>query len=155
MRWLVLACALAAPAFGAACGGGERAQTNASTTTAATLGGIDRLAAEANRAERLLEARVRGLTEIDSFSDVEPRLEGLELELREAADRLQALQLSTDLDAPRDGLAQALRGLASTLEGIRSDIENLDVGGALDALGNLDLGDADAAIEEIQRLAGA
>jgi hypothetical protein len=153
MRWLVLACALAVSAFGAACGGDERAVTD-STTTAATLGGIDRLAAEANRAERLLEERVRALAEVESLSDVRPRLEGLELELREAADRLQALQLSTDLDAPRDGLARALRTLASTLDGIRSDIENLDVGGALDALGNLDLGDAEAAIEEIQRLAG-
>jgi len=37
---------------------------------------------------------------------------------------------------------------------VRSDVENLDVAGALDALGNLDLSDAEAAIEEIQRLAG-
>jgi hypothetical protein len=154
MRWLLPVCVLAVSALGAACGGDERAATTASTTTAATLGGIDRLAAEANRAERLLEQRVRALTEVDSLSDVAPRLEKLELELLEAADRLQALRLSTDLDAPRDGLAGVLRRLASTLHGMRSDIENLDVGGALDALGHLDLGDAEAAIEEIQRLAG-
>jgi hypothetical protein len=154
MRWLVLACALAVLAFGSACGGDERSATTDSTTTAAPLGGIDRLAAEANRAERMLEERVRALAEVESLSDVGPRLEGLELELREAADRLGALQLSPDLDAPRDGLAQALRSLASTLDRIRSDIENLDVGGALDALGGVDLGDAEAAIEEIERLAG-
>jgi hypothetical protein len=101
----------------------------------------------------MLEERVSALAEVESLSDVGPRLEGLELELREAADRLGALQLSPDLDAPRDGLAQALRSLASTLDRIRSDIENLDVGGALDALGGVDLGDAEAAIEEIERLA--
>jgi hypothetical protein len=155
MRWLVLACALAAFAFGAACGGDEQAATTAPTTTAAKLGGIDRLAAEANRAERLLEERVRALAEVDSLSDVGPRLAERELELREVADRLQALQLSTDLDAPRDGLTRALRRLASALDDIRSDIENLDVGEALDALGNLDLGDAETAIEEIQRLAAS
>jgi hypothetical protein len=44
--------------------------------------------------------------------------------------------------------------LAETLGDVRSDVENLDVGGALDALGNLDLSDAEAAIAEIQRLTG-
>jgi hypothetical protein len=52
-------------------------------------------------------------------------------------------------------LTRALRRLASALDDIRSDIENLDVGEALDALGNLDLGDAETAIEEIQRLAAS
>jgi chromosome segregation ATPase len=120
--------------------------------TAPALGGIDRLAAEANRTERLLEDRVRALTEIDSLTDVSPRLQGLETELQNSAKRLEALELSNDLVAPRDGLAQALRSLAETLGDVRSDVENL--GGALDALGNLDLSDAEAAIAEIQRLTG-
>jgi hypothetical protein len=85
---------------------------------------------------------------------VSRRLEGLEGELQNAVKRLEALQLSNDLVAPRNGLAQALRGVAETLGDVRSDVENLDVGGALDALGNLDLSDAEAAIAEIQRLAG-
>jgi hypothetical protein len=118
------------------------------------LGGVDRLAAEANRTERLLEDRVRALTEIDSLTDVSPRLKGLETELQNAAKRLEGLQLSNDLIAPRDGLARALRSLAEMLGDVRSDMENLDVSGALDALGNLDLSDAEAAIAEIQRLAG-
>jgi hypothetical protein len=154
MRWLMFVCVLAVSAFAAGCGGDERGATTEPTTTAPALGGIDRLVAEANQAERLIEERVRALTEVESPSDVGPRLEDLELELREAAGRLQALQLSPDLDGPRDGLAEALRKLASTLEGVRSDLESLDLGGALDALGNLDLRDAEAAIQEIQRLGG-
>jgi hypothetical protein len=85
---------------------------------------------------------------------VSPRLKGLETELQNAAKRLEGLELSNDLIAPRDGLARALRSLAETLADVRSDVENLDVSGALDALGNLDLSDAEAAIAEIQRLAG-
>jgi hypothetical protein len=55
--------------------------------------------------------------------------------------------------------ATALVAMCAVLAGcgdkhVRSDVEHLDVGGALDALGNLDLSDAKAAIEEIQRLAG-
>jgi hypothetical protein len=138
----------------AGCGDKKTVAPTEATTTAPALGGIDRLAAEANRTERLLEDRVRALTEIDSLTDVSPRLEGLETELQNAAKRLEALELSNDLVAPRDGLARALRTLADTLDGVRSDVENLDVGGALDALGNLDLSDAEAAIAEIQRLAG-
>jgi hypothetical protein len=139
----------------AGCGGSEEATANAPvTTTAPALGGIDRLAAEANRTERVLEDRVKALTEVDSVSDVGPELENVVTELHQSAGRLQALQLSSDLEAPRDGLAQALRSLADTLEDVRSEVENLDVGGALDALGNLDLSDAEAAIAEIQRLAG-
>jgi hypothetical protein len=138
----------------AACGDKETVAPSLATTTAPALGGIDRLAAEANRTERLLEDRVRALTEIDSLTDVSPRLQGLETELQDSAERLEALELSNDLVAPRDGLAQALRSLAETLGDVRSDVENLDVGGALDALGNLDLSDAEAAIAEIQRLAG-
>jgi hypothetical protein len=138
----------------AGCGDKETVATTQATTTAPALGGIDRLAAEANRTERLLEDRVRALTEIDSLRDVSPRLQGLETALRNSAKRLEALELSNDLVAPRDGLAQALRSLAETLGDVRSDVENLDVGGALDALGNLDLSDAEAAIAEIQRLAG-
>ncbi len=83
-----------------------------------------------------------------------PRLKGLETELQNAAKRLEGLELSNDLVAPRNALAQALRSLAETLGDVRTDVENLDVGGALDALGNLDLSDAEAAIAEIQRLAG-
>ena len=138
----------------AGCGDEETVAPTQATTTAPVLGGIDRLAAEANRTERLLEERVRALAEVDSLADVSPRLEGLETELEDAAKRLEALQLSDDLVAPRDGLAQALRSLAETLRDVRSDVENLDVSGALDALGNLDLSDAEAAIAEIQRLAG-
>jgi len=138
----------------AGCGDKETDAPTQATTTAPALGGIDRLAAEVNRTERLLEDRVRALTEIDSLTDVSRRLEGLEGELQNAVKRLEALQLSNDLVAPRNGLAQALRGVAETLGDVRSDVENLDVGGALDALGNLDLSDAEAAIEEIQRLAG-
>jgi len=138
----------------AGCGDKETAAPTQATTTAPALGGIDRLAAEVNRTERLLEDRVRALAEIDSLTDVSRRLEGLEGELQNAVKRLEALQLSNDLVAPRNGLAQALRGVAETLGDVRSDVENLDVGGALDALGNLDLSDAEAAIAEIQRLAG-
>jgi hypothetical protein len=138
----------------AACGDKETVAPTQATTTAPALGGIDRLAAEANRTERLLEDRVRALTEIDSLTDVSPRLQGLETELQNSAERLEALELSNDLVAPRDGLAQALHSLAETLGDVRSDVENLDVGDALDALGNLDLSDAEAAIAEIQRLAG-
>jgi hypothetical protein len=144
---LVAVCAVLA-----GCGDKETAAPTQATTPA--LGGIDRLAAEANRTERLLEDRVRALTEIDSLTDVSPRLQGLETELQNAAKRLEGLELSNDLVAPRDGLAQALRSLAETLGDVRSDVENLDVGGALDTLGNLDLSDAEAAIAEIQRLAG-
>jgi hypothetical protein len=156
-RWGLCLCAFVLVAVCAAlagCGNKETAATTQATTTAPTLGGIDRLAAEANRIERLLEDRVMALAEIDSLTDVSPQLEGLETELKNAADRLEGLQLSKDLEAPRDGLARALRGLADTLRGVRSDVENLDLGGALDALGNLDLSDAEAAIAEIQRLAG-
>ena len=138
----------------AGCGDKETVAPTQATTTAPALGGIDRLTAEANRTERLLEDRVRALTEIDSLTDVSPRLQGLETALRNSAKRLEALELSNDLVAPRDGLAQALRSLAETLGDVRSDVENLDVGGALDALGNIDLSDAEAAIAEIQRLAG-
>ena len=138
----------------AGCGDKETVAPTQATTTAPALGGIDRLAAEANRTERLLEDRVRALMEIDSLTDVSPRLQGLETELQNSAKRLEALDLSNDLVAPRDGLAQALRSLAETLGDVRSDVENLDVGGALDALGNLDLSDAEAAIAEIQRLTG-
>jgi hypothetical protein len=138
----------------AGCGDKESVAPTQATTTPPALGGIDRLAAEANRTERLLEDRVRALTEIDSLTDVSPRLKGLETELQNAAKRLESLELSNDLIAPRDGLARALRSLAETLGDVRSDVENLDVGGALDALGNLDLSDAEAAIAEIQRLAG-
>jgi hypothetical protein len=138
----------------AGCGNKEAVAPTEATTTAPALGGIDRLAAEANRTERLLEGRVRALAEIDSLTDVSPRLEALETELQNAAKRLEGLELSNDLVAPRDGLAQALRSLAETLGEVRSDVESLDLGGALDALGNLDLSDAEAAIAEIQRLAG-
>ena len=138
----------------AGCGDKETVAPTHATTTAPALGGIDRLAAEANRTERLLEDRVRALMEIDSLTDASPRLQGLETELQNSAKRLEALELSNDLVAPRDGLAQALRSLAETLGDVRSDVENLDVGGALDALGNLDLSDAEAAIAEIQRLSG-
>ena len=137
----------------AGCGDKATVAPTQATTTAPALGGIDRLAAEANRSERLLEDRVRALAEIDSLTDVSPRLEELEAELQSAAKRLEALQLSNDLVAPRNALAQALRSLAETLGDVRSNVENLDVGGALDALGNLDLSDAEAAIAEIQRLA--
>ena len=156
-RWGLCLCGfmlVAVCAVLAGCGNKETAAPTQPTTTAPTLGGIDRLAAEANRTERLLEDRVRALTESDSLTDVSPRLKGLETELQNAADRLEGLQLSNDLVAPRDGLARALRGLADTMRDVRSDVENLDVAGALDALGNLDLSDAEAAIEEIQRLAG-
>ena len=153
MRWMVLACAAVA-FLPAGCGGGEATTTAPPTTTASALGGIDRLAEEANRTEQLLEDRVRALTEIDSLSDVDPKLEGVVTELQQAAGRLQNLQLSSELDATRDALANALSDLADTLEEVRSEIESLDVGGALDALGNLDLSDAEAAIAEIQRLAG-
>jgi hypothetical protein len=146
---LVAVCAVLA-----GCGDKETVTPTQATTTAPVLGGIDRLAAEANRTERILEDRVRALAEIDSLADVGPRLEGLETELEDAAKRLEALQLSDDLVAPRNALAQALRSLAETLGDVRSDVENLDVGGALDKLGNLDLSDAEAAIAEIQRLAG-
>jgi hypothetical protein len=146
---LVAVCAVLA-----GCGNEETVAPTQVTTTAPALGGIDRLAAEANRTERLLEDRVRALTEIDSLTDVSPRLKALETELQNAAKRLAGLQLSNDLVAPRDGLARALRSLAETLGDVRSDVENLDVGAALDALGNLDLSDAEAAIAEIQRLAG-
>ena len=145
---LVAVCAVLA-----GCGDEETLAPTQATTTAPALGGIDRLAAEANRSERLLEDRVRALAEIDSLTDVSPRLEELEAELQSAAKRLEALQLSNDLVAPRNALAQALRSLAETLGDVRSNVENLDVGGALDALGNLDLSDAEAAIAEIQRLA--
>jgi hypothetical protein len=47
------------------CGDKETVAPTQATTTAPTLGGIDRLAAEANRTERLLKDRVRALTEID------------------------------------------------------------------------------------------
>jgi hypothetical protein len=156
-RWGLCVCAtvlVAVCAVLAGCGDKETVAPTQATTTAPALGGIDRLAAEANRTERLLEDRVRALTEIDSLTDVSPRLEGLESELRNGAKRLEALELSNDLVAPRNSLAQALRSLAGTLGDVRSDVENLDVGGALDALGNLDLSDAEAAIAEIQRLAG-
>jgi hypothetical protein len=156
-RWGLCLCAtvlVATCPVLAGCGDKEAAATTQATTTTPALGGIDRLAAEANRTERLLEDRVRALAEIDSLTDVSPRLKGLETELENAAKRLEELQLSSNLVAPRDGLAQALRSLADTLGDVRSDVENLDVGGALDALGNLDLSDAEAAIEEIQRLAG-
>ena len=156
-RWGLCLCVIvlvAICAVLAGCGNKETAAPTQATTTAPTLGGIDRLVAEANRIERLLEDRVRALAEIDSLTDVSPQLEGLETDLKNAADRLEGLQLSNDLEAPRDGLARALRGLADTLRGVRSDVENLDVGGALDALGDLDLSDAEAAIAEIQRLAG-
>jgi hypothetical protein len=146
---LVAVCAVLA-----GCGDRETVAPTQATTTAPALGGIDRLAAEANRTERLLEDRVRALTEIDSLTDVSPRLKGLETELQNAAKRLEGLELSNDLIAPRDGLAEALRSLAETLGDVRSDVENLDVGGALAALGNLDLSDAEAAIAEIQNLAG-
>jgi len=153
MRWMVLPCAAVA-FLAAGCGGGEATTTAPPTTTAPALGGIDRLAEEANRTEQLLEDRVRALTEIDSLSDVDPKLEGVVMELQQAAGRLQNLQLSSELDAPRDALANALSDLADTLEEVRSEIESLDVRGALDAFGNLDLSDAEAAIAEIQRLAG-
>ena len=156
-RWGLCLCATALVAICAVlagCGDKEAAAPTQATTTAPALGGIDRLAAEANRTEQLLENRVRALAKIDSFTDLSPQLEGLETELESAAKRLEGLQLSNDLVVPRDGLAQALRILADTLGDVRSDVENLDVAGALDALGNLDLSDAEAAIEEIQRLAG-
>jgi hypothetical protein len=156
-RWGLCLCTImlaAAVAVLAGCGDKETAAPTQATTTAPALGGIDKLTAEANRTERLLEDRVRALTEIDSLTDVSPQLEGLETELQNAANRLESLQLSNDLVAPRDGLARALRSLADTLRDVRSDVENLDLGGALDALGNLDLSDAEAAIAEIQRLAG-
>jgi hypothetical protein len=146
---LVATCAVLA-----GCGDKETAAPTQATTTAPALGGIDKLTAEADRTEQLLEDRVRSLTQIDSLSDVGPQLEGVVTELQQAAGRLQALQLSSELDAPRDALARALRSLADTLDNVRSDVENLDLGGALDALGNLDLSDAEAAIAEIQRLAG-
>ena len=146
---LVAVCAVLA-----GCGDKETVAPTEATTTAPALGGIDRLAAEANRTERLLEDRVKALAEIDSLTDVSPQLQGLETELQQAAGRLQALELSSELDAPREALANALRALADTIENVRSDIENLDLDGALDALGNLDLSDAEAAIAEIQRLAG-
>jgi hypothetical protein len=156
-RWGLCLCTImlaAAVAVLAGCGDKETAAPTQATTTAPALGGIDKLTAEANRTERLLEDRIRALTEIDSLTDVSPQLEGLETELQNAANRLESLQLSNDLVAPRDGLARALRSLADTLRDVRSDVENLDLGGALDALGNLDLSDAEAAIAEIQRLAG-
>jgi hypothetical protein len=156
-RWGLCLCGfmlVAVCAVLAGCGNKGTAAPTQPTTTAPTLGGIDRLAAEANRIERLLEDRVRALAEIDSLTDVSPQLKGLETELQNAADRLEGLQLSNDLMGPRDGLARALRVLADTMRDVRSDVENLDVAGALDALGNLDLSDAEAAIEEIQRLAG-
>jgi hypothetical protein len=146
---LVVVCAVLA-----GCGDKETVAPTQATTTVPALGGIDRLAAEANRTERLLEDRVRALAEIDSLTDVSPRLKGLETELQNSAKRLEGLELSNDLVAPRNALAQALRSLAETLGDVRTDVENLDVGGALDALGNLDLSDAEAAIAEIQRLAG-
>jgi hypothetical protein len=146
---LVAVCAVLA-----GCGNKEAVAPTEATTTAPPLGGIDRLAAEANRTERLLEGRVRALAEIDSLTDVSPRLEALETELQNAAKRLDGLELSNDLVASRDALAQALRSLAEALGDVRSDVENLDLGGVLDALGNLDLRDAEAAIAEIQRLAG-
>jgi hypothetical protein len=156
-RWGLCVRAIMLVAVGAVfagCGDKETVAPTQATTTAPALGGIDRLAAEANRSERLLEDRVRALTEIDSLTDVSPRLQELETELQNSAKRLEALELSNDLVAPRDGLARALRTLAETLGEVRSDVENLDVGGALDALGNLDLSDAEAAIAEIQRLTG-
>jgi hypothetical protein len=155
-RWGLCLCTImlaAAAAVLAGCGDKETAAPTQATTTAPALGGIDKLTAEANRTERLLEDRIRALTEIDSLTDVSPQLEGLETELQNAANRLESLQLSNDLVAPRDGLARALRSLADTLRDVRSDVENLDLGGAVDALGNLDLSDAEAAIAEIQRLA--
>jgi hypothetical protein len=156
-RWglcfsVIMLAAIAAVLAG--CGDKETAAPTQATTTAPALGGIDKLTAEANRTEQLLEDRVRALTEIDSLSDVGPQLEAVVTELRQAAGRLQNLQLSSELDAPRNALARALRSLADTIDNVRSDVQNLDVSGALDALGNLDLSDAEAAIAEIQRLAG-
>jgi hypothetical protein len=156
-RWGLCLCTImlaAAAVVLAGCGGKETVAPTQATTTVPALGGIDKLTAEANRTERLLEDRVKALAEIDSLTDVSPQLQGLETELQQAAERLQALELSSELDAPREALANALRALADTIENVRSDIENLDLDGALDALGNLDLSDAEAAIAEIQRLAG-
>jgi hypothetical protein len=156
-RWGLCLCTImlaAAAVVLAGCGGKEIVAPTQATTTAPALGGIDKLTAEANRTERLLEDRVKALAEIDSLTDVSPQLQRLETELQQAAGRLQALELSSELDAPREALANALRALADTIENVRSDIENLDLDGALDALGNLDLRDAEAAIAEIQRLAG-
>jgi len=87
---LVAVCAVLA-----GCGDRETVAPTQATTTAPALGGIDRLAAEANRTERLLEDRVRALTEIDSLTDVSPRLKGLETELQNAAKAWKALSSRT------------------------------------------------------------
>jgi hypothetical protein len=153
MRLIALACAVAVCLL-AGCKNSQETSTTPSTSTAAALGGIDGLVAEANRTERLLEKRVKALTEIDSVSDLSPGLESLESELRDAAVRLQKLRLATELDAPRDGLAAALHSLAATVADLNAAVANLDVAGALGAIESLDLSDAEAAIAEIQRLAG-
>lgn len=149
---MLLSCAVAALAAG--CGGSGAASTAPAATTSPKLDGIDSLLAEANRIERLLEGRVKRLVQTRSLAELSAELREAQAEVERAAARLDSLSVSSDLVEVRDGLASALRHLATALGQARGDVEDLDLGAALDELGRLDLSDAEAAVDQIRRLAG-
>jgi hypothetical protein len=146
--------ALAALAFAAVvvgCGGdGDDAAVPTDTRAA-----VDELQRQADEAERLIDERVEGLTDVRSLDDLSAELDEAREDVERQAEEVEDTEVRENLEEERDQLAEGLRDLSNELENVEAEVDEDDLRGAFEEARDIDaLDDIADAIRRIRDEAG-